>query len=342
VGNDEFRAIDRILSKKEKIIEQGQLRFQNEKFLLIKKTFKNKEEIKPVFSKFNLNKETFDNLISLSSKNLNTKSTKSIKNASNKEIEFQALFLREIDGVGQSSQKNNQLIKIQYTKDENSNLINLKREMVYFSMNNKSYYLFKKNGKNCYFDLNGNSLHSRKMFSIPIEGKYRISSNFGMRFHPVLHYRRMHNGIDLAIRHGHPVKTAAGGVVEFAGRKGGYGNYLLINHGGGYKTGYGHLSRFEKNIRPGKLINKNQLVAYVGTTGTSSGPHLHYEIIKNNKFVDPLSNNPNLPEKLTKDEARIFKKIIENINAELEKQKRLESNKQIIRESNSGNLINQI
>ena len=149
---------------------------------------------------------------------------------------------------------------------------------------------------------------------MPLDGNYRISSPFGMRIHPILHYRRMHTGVDLAIRHGYPIKAPANGKIEFLGHKGGYGKYIVINHKNGYKTGYGHLSGFSQNIKYGSNVSSGMLIGYVGNTGTSSGPHLHYEIIKNGQFVNPLTNNPSIPEKLSREDLKRFKKQIEKIN----------------------------
>ncbi len=138
-----------------------------------------------------------------------------------------------------------------------------------------------------YFDKNGQSAKSMLM-KTPVDGA-RISSGFGMRFHPVLGYSRMHKGIDFAVPVGTPVMAAGAGVVQIAGRLGGYGNYLRINHQNGYGTAYGHLSRLAPGVHAGSHVHQGQIVAYSGNTGMSTGPHLHYEILIAGNQVNPLA-----------------------------------------------------
>ena len=138
-----------------------------------------------------------------------------------------------------------------------------------------------------YFDKNGENLKGMLM-KTPVDGA-RISSGFGMRFHPVLGYTRMHKGIDFAVPVGTPVMAAGTGTVKLAGHMGGYGNYLRIDMGNGYGTAYGHLSRFAPGIHVGSRVRQGQIVAYSGNTGLSTGPHLHYEILVNGEQVNPLT-----------------------------------------------------
>lgn len=119
----------------------------------------------------------------------------------------------------------------------------------------------------------------------PVPG--RISSRFGMRRHPILGIRRMHSGIDFSARSGTPVYAASDGRVEFAGRNGGYGNFVRLRHHSNLGTGYAHLSRFA--VRAGESVRRGQVIGYVGSTGLSTGPHLHYEVYRGNQKVDPLS-----------------------------------------------------
>jgi len=137
-----------------------------------------------------------------------------------------------------------------------------------------------------YFDAKGVSAKGMLM-KTPVDGA-RITSGFGMRFHPVLGYTRMHKGIDFGVPVGTPVMAAGSGTVVIEGRLGGYGNFLKISHGNGYATGYGHLSRFAPGIHMGSHVRQGQVVAYSGNTGLTTGPHLHYEIFVNNKQVNPL------------------------------------------------------
>ncbi len=119
----------------------------------------------------------------------------------------------------------------------------------------------------------------------PVAG--RMTSGYGMRRHPVLGYARMHSGIDYGAAWGSPIYAVSDGTVSFAGRHGGHGNYVRLEHGGGLGTGYGHMSRFA--VSPGMRVNAGQVIGYVGSTGLSTGPHLHYELYQNGRTVNPLS-----------------------------------------------------
>jgi murein DD-endopeptidase MepM/ murein hydrolase activator NlpD len=119
----------------------------------------------------------------------------------------------------------------------------------------------------------------------PVVG--RMTSGFGMRRHPLLGYSRFHKGLDFGAPQGAPIVAATDGVVSFAGPHGGHGNYVMINHGGGMATAYAHMSRIA--ARPGQRVAQGQVIGYVGSTGLSTGPHLHYEVYKNGVAIDPRS-----------------------------------------------------
>jgi murein DD-endopeptidase MepM/ murein hydrolase activator NlpD len=138
-----------------------------------------------------------------------------------------------------------------------------------------------------YFDAHGGSVRGMLM-KTPVDGA-RISSGFGMRFHPVLGYTRMHKGIDFAVPVGTPVMASGTGVVKVAGRSNGYGNYMKVDMGNGYGFAFGHLSRFAPGMHPGSHVHQGEIVAYSGNTGLSTGPHLHYEILVHNEQVNPLT-----------------------------------------------------
>jgi murein DD-endopeptidase MepM/ murein hydrolase activator NlpD len=121
--------------------------------------------------------------------------------------------------------------------------------------------------------------------SRPVNGP--MTSGFGMRRHPILGYKRMHAGIDFKAGHGAPIFAATDGAVAYAGRKGGYGNFVQLNHGGNLATGYGHMSRIA--VSPGQRVRQGQIIGYVGSTGLSTGPHLHYELYRNGRPINPLS-----------------------------------------------------
>lgn len=139
-------------------------------------------------------------------------------------------------------------------------------------------------GKTEWFDAAGKG-NKTGMMAMPAAG--RISSSFGMRRHPLLGYTRMHRGIDIAAPWGAPVYAATDGVVQIAGRRSGYGNFIKVDHGGPYATGYGHLSRIY--VRSGQRVRKGERIGAVGSTGLSTGPHLHYELYKSGAAVNPRS-----------------------------------------------------
>ncbi len=143
-------------------------------------------------------------------------------------------------------------------------------------------------GEMQYYTPEGTSLHKSFLRS-PLEFT-RISSGFTLgRFHPILQRMKAHQGTDFAAPTGTGVKAAGDAVVEFAGVKGGYGNVVVLKHDNGVSTVYGHLSRFAKDLRNGKKVLQGELIAYVGTTGLSTGPHLHYEFLVNNVHRDPMT-----------------------------------------------------
>ena len=127
----------------------------------------------------------------------------------------------------------------------------------------------------------------QKFLRFPLEF-LRISSSFsGARFHPILHLTRRHNGIDFAAPRGTPVYSVANGTVTFVGRQSGYGNVVKIDHPGPYETAYAHLQGFAAGLEEGAEIGKGNVVGYVGSTGLATGPHLHFELLRNGMFVDP-------------------------------------------------------
>ncbi len=143
-------------------------------------------------------------------------------------------------------------------------------------------------GREGYFTPDGQSL-KRAFLKSPMPFS-RVSSGFsGARFHPVLQTWRAHKGIDYAAPTGAPVRAVADSKVEFVGRQGGYGNLVLLKHQGSYSTAYGHLSRFGKGVKRGAHIAQGEVIGYVGTTGMSTGPHLHYEFRVNNVQKNPLA-----------------------------------------------------
>jgi murein DD-endopeptidase MepM/ murein hydrolase activator NlpD len=122
----------------------------------------------------------------------------------------------------------------------------------------------------------------------PIDGA-RMSSGFGMRRHPVLGYSRMHRGTDFAAPTGTPIYAAGNGTIDFIGNNRGYGRYVRIRHSGGLATAYAHMSRFAKGLERGSRVEQGEVIGYVGTTGLSTGPHLHYEVLQNGTQINPMA-----------------------------------------------------
>lgn len=161
-------------------------------------------------------------------------------------------------------------------------------DLMYAELKGRTFYRFQPAGAKeaQFFDENGKNLRSA-MMRTPLQSFRRVSSNFGVRTHPISGYRKMHQGIDFAAGTGTPVVAPADGVVVEARRWGGYGNWLRIRHPNGLESGYGHLSRYGSGIRAGQRVSQGQVVAYVGSTGASTGPHLHYEIWRRGQRINP-------------------------------------------------------
>jgi murein DD-endopeptidase MepM/ murein hydrolase activator NlpD len=136
-----------------------------------------------------------------------------------------------------------------------------------------------------YFDELGKNIRGF-LLRTPVDGAH-ITSSYGMRMHPLLGYTRMHQGIDFGVPTGTPVYAAGDGVVEEVRWAGGYGNWVKIRHSAGWETGYGHLSRWAKGLKPGQHVSQGQVIAYVGSTGESTGPHLHYEVMQKGAKITP-------------------------------------------------------
>lgn len=145
-------------------------------------------------------------------------------------------------------------------------------------------YLFQYDSK--FYDENGKKSDSF-LFRLPVKPPFRVSSKFSpKRYHPILKKYRAHLGTDYAAPKGTPIYAAGDGVIRFVGKKGGYGNTVEIKHSGGYVTLYAHTSKFANSIKVGKHVKQGELIAYIGNTGLSSGPHLHIGLYKNNTAID--------------------------------------------------------
>jgi murein DD-endopeptidase MepM/ murein hydrolase activator NlpD len=137
-------------------------------------------------------------------------------------------------------------------------------------------------GRDEWYDASGKGQRTG-MMAMPVAG--RITSSYGVRRHPVLGFARMHKGLDIGAPYGAPIYAATDGTVVFAGRNRGYGNFVKLDHAGSLATGYGHMSRIA--VRYGQRVRKGQVIGYIGSTGMSTGPHLHYELYKNGAAINP-------------------------------------------------------
>lgn len=170
-----------------------------------------------------------------------------------------------------------------------------------------------------YYDLKGSSTR-KGLLRTPVDGA-RLSSGFGSRRHPVLGYRKDHKGVDFAAPTGTPVMSAGDGVVEKAGPFSSYGNYIRVRHNSEISTAYAHLSRFAAGLRPGKAVRQGQIIGYIGMTGRTTGPHLHYELLRFGKQVDPKHVKTMPAGKLAGGDLSAFKALVASLNKRFESYK---------------------
>jgi murein DD-endopeptidase MepM/ murein hydrolase activator NlpD len=202
-------------------------------------------------------------------------------------VEFANIFGFEVDF--QRDIRKGDAFEIYYEQfvDDN-NVVKRTGKIIYASMfvNNKelSLYNFEYNNKKGYYDVGGRSV-VKTLMKTPINGA-RLSSSFGLRKHPILGYNKLHQGTDFAAPTGTPIMASGSGVILRAQKYKGYGNYVSIKHNTTYITAYGHMSKYGKNIKKGVRVNQGQIIGYVGSTGMSTGPHLHYEVLKNGKRIN--------------------------------------------------------
>ena len=162
-----------------------------------------------------------------------------------------------------------------------------------------------------YYDKNGKS-SKRTIMKTPINGA-KLTSRYGKRKHPVLGYTKLHRGIDFAAPAGTPIFAAGDGIVEKAGWNGSYGRYIRIRHTGTYKTAYAHLSGIHKRIKIGSRISQGKIIGYVGSSGRSTGAHLHYEVLRNDKQVNPMNIKLPAGKNLNKKYLSAFKQKVKKI-----------------------------
>ncbi|MDB4861129.1 M23 family metallopeptidase [Alphaproteobacteria bacterium] len=164
---------------------------------------------------------------------------------------------------------------------------NIEYAEIIIKKNTLEYFKFlTDDGFTDYFNREGKNV-KKSILKTPLDGA-RLSSSFGMRKHPISGFNKMHKGVDFAAPIGTPVYAGGNGVIEMVGTNGGYGKYIRIRHNNEYKTAYAHLSSYKKGVSKGVRVSQGEVIGYVGNTGRSTGPHLHYEIIYQNKQINPL------------------------------------------------------
>ena len=228
---------------------------------------------------------------------------------------FDVDFQREI--------RNGNIIKIYYEVFLDNKLNIRKAGNIKFAslaLSKNTYELYKyttnDNNKSEYFDAAGKSA-VKALMKTPINGA-SLSSGYGMRKHPILGYDRLHQGVDFAAPTGTPIMAAGTGFIEKIGMNGGAGNYIKIKHINGYKTAYGHMNKFAAGLKKGSKVTQGQTIGFVGSTGMSTGPHLHYEVIFNNKKINPMKMKLPSGRKLKGKILDDFIKYASDLNKEIE------------------------
>ena len=202
-------------------------------------------------------------------------------------IEFARLYGFQVDFQRDIRKNDSFQLVYEIFVDENGEIFEsgniIYANLILRGQNNQLYYFPKKNFDG-HYDENGKSI-KKALMKTPINGA-RLSSSFGMRKHPILGYNKMHRGTDFAAPEGTPIMASGDGVIIKAGWCGGGGNCVKIKHNKTYQTIYAHMKNFSKLSIPGNRIKQGQIIGYVGSTGMSTGPHLHYEVIENGKKIN--------------------------------------------------------
>jgi|TARA_B110000116_G_scaffold269939_1_gene286911 murein DD-endopeptidase MepM/ murein hydrolase activator NlpD len=219
-------------------------------------------------------------------------------------IEFARIYGFQVDFQRDIRKKDKFQIMYEVFLDKNNKIIET-GEILFVNLilsgQDNSLYYFDKEGSEGHYDRNGRSV-KKALMKTPINGA-RLSSSFGMRKHPIDGFNKMHRGTDFAAPKGTPIVASGNGVVKKAGWCGGGGNCIKIRHNSTYQTVYAHMSKFARGIKSGVRVKQGQVIGYVGSTGKSTGPHLHYEVIVKGKKIN--SQKLKLPSgKILKDEER--------------------------------------
>ncbi len=270
------------------------------------------EDKKKLFSKLKLYEVEIQNSI--------YESLKKIDTPDEVIMEFVQLYSFDIDFQRDIRKGNKIKIFFEIYTDSQNNYI--KSGKIYFSeiiLDDETYELYRYQSKGDefveYFNSDGKSA-TKALMKTPINGA-RLSSGFGMRKHPILGYNKKHQGVDFAAPTGTPIMAAGSGHIEFVGNNGGAGKYIRIKHLNGYKTSYSHLSKYASGIKKNVKVRQGQVIGYVGNTGLSTGPHLHYEVIFNGKRINPMKMKLPSGKQLKDKNLEIFLAEKERINAEV-------------------------
>jgi len=202
-------------------------------------------------------------------------------------VEFARIYGFEVDFQRDIRKRDSFQIMYEVFKDDKDKIIEV-GEILFANLKlsgeDISLYFFETKNDKGHYDKNGKSIQ-KALMKTPINGA-RLSSPFGMRKHPIDGFTKMHKGTDFAAPMGTPIMASGNGVIKKAGWCGGGGNCVVIRHNSTYQTVYAHMSKFAKGIRSGVRVKQGQTIGYVGSTGKSTGPHLHYEVIVNGKKIN--------------------------------------------------------
>lgn len=173
-------------------------------------------------------------------------------------------------------------------------------------------------GNELFFNPRGQSAE-KELLKRPIKGRPRVSSPYGWRNHPILMARIFHSGVDLAIAKNTPIVAGGDGIITQLGRKGAYGKYIRIRHSNGFQTAYGHMNGYKNGLKVGSKVKRGDVIGYVGQTGRATGPHLHYEVWKNGKTVNPFGDYVLIAKQLSGTELDKFQKYAADIHPDFSK-----------------------
>ena len=272
------------LIKEKRIVKEVLIYPDNEEkisVLRIDDKFIVRKDVKTLYSELVFHEVDIDKSIYSSLKNINV--------PDNIIMSFVQLFSFDIDFQRDIRNKNQIRILFEQFKDKDDDLI--KTGSIFFAeivLTKDAYELYKFEDNNDieYFNSDGKSA-TKALMKTPINGA-RLSSAYGMRKHPILGYNKKHMGVDFAAPTGTPIMAAGTGHIEYVGTNGGAGKYIRIKHLNGYKTSYSHLSSYASGMQKNVRVKQGQTIGYVGSTGLSTGPHLHYEVIFNGEKINPM------------------------------------------------------